>query len=260
MWLVDHCSLCIEAGETIDHIFVHFKVARSVWSGILSRFGISWVFPSTLTELVVGWEVAPWKKKGMVLWNVSLLAVLWVLWKERNSWVFESIAKSPYFLFIKAMALVISLVKTLPLFRFTPAFNLWEGWKELMGNPGPTGIGGVLRASSSETIWAFWGPVGTADASEAEVRAAHQGLKSLNRDLLDKTIVEGDSLKVVRWLKGVSVPPWRFAHLFYEIQDKIGDSSIILKHIRRLANDVADRLARQGAGRESLILFDFLPP
>ncbi|XP_077222065.1 uncharacterized protein LOC143855898 [Tasmannia lanceolata] len=101
-----------------------------------------------------------------------------------------------------------------------------------MGNPGPSIIGGLLRNEEGEVIWAFGGPIEVADANEAEVRVVHQGIKFLHNVNLNKVVVEGDSLDVIRWLRGVKVVPWRFASLFDEIWDKIGVASISFTHVR----------------------------
>ncbi|XP_077252022.1 uncharacterized protein LOC143891303 [Tasmannia lanceolata] len=129
-----------------------------------------------------------------------------------------------------------------------------------MGNHGPSGIGGLLRNEGGEVIWAFRGPIGVADANEAEVKAMYHGIKLLQNVDLNKIEVEGDSLNVIRWLRGSKAIPWRFASLFDEIRERIGVASVSFCHVRRSANAEADRLAREGVSKESFELFDFLPP
>ncbi|XP_077215790.1 uncharacterized protein LOC143850421 [Tasmannia lanceolata] len=212
------------------------------------------------------------------------------LWKERNSRNFEGIAKSPHWLYMKVIALAISWARCLLSFRFVSAFSSWEGWREVcfsrerrhkivqrweppppgmvklnfdgacFGNLGPAGVGGLCRNDHGEVEWAYSGPIGSFDASEAEVRAVFYGIKGLKGEMLDKTIVEGDSLNVIRWLKGGVPPPWRFSSIFDEIDDLISGSSIVFKHGRRSANGEADSLARRGVRCLDLEWFDYLPP
>ncbi|XP_077225513.1 uncharacterized protein LOC143858674 isoform X3 [Tasmannia lanceolata] len=174
--------------------------------------------------------------------------------------------------------------------RFISSYDLWHGWKEIcyseerrqkamlkwepphvgfiklnfdsssLGNPGPSGIGGVLRNENGEVVWAFAGPIGVADALEAEVRAVHQGMILLGQEILGNLVVEGDLLNVIRWLKGTSSHPWRFDHYFDEIKDCIGDAAVIFRHVRRLANDIANWLAREGVSKDALALLGDLPP
>ncbi|XP_077214115.1 uncharacterized protein LOC143848958 [Tasmannia lanceolata] len=191
---------------------------------------------------------------------------------------------------MKIIALSISWARTLPAFRFVSAFDLWEGWRVVcfsreirhrivqrweappidmfkinfdgssIGNPGPGGVGGLCRDACGEVVRAFSGPFGVCDASEAEVMAVYHGIKRLERDSMDSTIVEGDSLNVIRWLKGLVLPPWRFSSIFEEIDDLIAGTSIVFNHFWRSANGEADSLVRSGVRRLELEWFDFLPP
>ncbi|XP_077223372.1 uncharacterized protein LOC143856976 [Tasmannia lanceolata] len=129
-----------------------------------------------------------------------------------------------------------------------------------LGNPGPSGVGGLCRDSSCLVMWAYFGPIGICDSSEAEVRAAFHGIKHLNKDSYNKVVVEGDSLNVISWLSGKVAPPWRFLSFFDEISDLTFGSSIAFNHVRRSANGEADALARSGVHRLSLEWFDYLPP
>ncbi|XP_077217851.1 uncharacterized protein LOC143852355 [Tasmannia lanceolata] len=126
-----------------------------------------------------------------------------------------------------------------------------------MRNHSPAGIGRVCRDSYGSVLWGYSGSIGNYDANEAEARAAYMGIKRLDKDALDKAIVEGDSRKVDKWLSGVSIPPWRFAPYFDEIYDiTLG----LYRHVRRSANSEADRLAKDGVGKLGVEWFDFLSP
>ncbi|XP_077232605.1 uncharacterized protein LOC143869951 [Tasmannia lanceolata] len=206
----------------------------------------------------------------------------WFIWKERNSRVFEGVAKSSFWIFIKIISAVISWARSLPLFHFVLAYDLWEGWQTIckegiskvkiiqpwlpppegmiklnfdgssLGNPGDAGIGGLCRDSEGDVLWAFSGPIGVADSNEAEVRAVHCGIKSLDLSVLDKVIVEGDSSNIILWLLSAASPPWRFLSFFEELDDLVLLSSITFRHVRRSANSEADSLARSGVFRPSL--------
>ncbi|XP_077222175.1 uncharacterized protein LOC143856017 [Tasmannia lanceolata] len=128
-----------------------------------------------------------------------------------------------------------------------------------LGNPGSSGIGGLCRDSMGVVLWAYSGPIGICDSNEAEVLAAFQGIKHLDREFYDKVIAEGASSNVIRWLSGAIAPRWRFISFFEEISDLISGSSIVFRHVRRSANCEADSLARAGVSRLGFEWFDFLP-
>ena len=43
--LVSWCCMCKEAGESIDHLFLHFPVASEMWATMFNLFGLTWVMP-----------------------------------------------------------------------------------------------------------------------------------------------------------------------------------------------------------------------
>jgi hypothetical protein len=53
--IVDRCCLCKRDGESVDHILLHCNLASALWNNIFSRFGISWVMPRSVLDLVACW-------------------------------------------------------------------------------------------------------------------------------------------------------------------------------------------------------------
>ena len=52
-------------------------------------FGVSWVFPHSVKETLIGWRGSFVGKKRKVTWQMGLLCLFWVIWKARNSITFE---------------------------------------------------------------------------------------------------------------------------------------------------------------------------
>ena len=52
-------------------------------------FGVSWVFPHSVKETLIGWRGSFVGKKRKVTWQMGLLCLFWVIWKARNSIAFE---------------------------------------------------------------------------------------------------------------------------------------------------------------------------
>jgi len=43
--VIEWCCMCKKNGESIDHLLLHCKVVRDLWSYILVLFGVEWVMP-----------------------------------------------------------------------------------------------------------------------------------------------------------------------------------------------------------------------
>jgi len=53
--VIEWCCLCKKSRESIDHLLLHCEVARDLWSYILILFGVEWVIPRTVLELLKSW-------------------------------------------------------------------------------------------------------------------------------------------------------------------------------------------------------------
>jgi hypothetical protein len=52
--MINRCYMCKRTGESVDHLLLHCDVASSLWSSLFSRFGMSWVMPRRVIDLLVG--------------------------------------------------------------------------------------------------------------------------------------------------------------------------------------------------------------
>jgi hypothetical protein len=85
--LVDWCCLCKEDGETIDHLFLHCKVARELWNSVFNLFGVVWVMPRKVVELLWCWQGSLGRHRE--IWKATPHCLMWCLWRERNARTFE---------------------------------------------------------------------------------------------------------------------------------------------------------------------------
>ena len=85
--LVDWCCLCKEDGETIDHLFLHCKVARELWNSVFNLFGVAWVMPRKVVELLWCWQGSLGRHRE--IWKATPHCLMWCLWRERNARTFE---------------------------------------------------------------------------------------------------------------------------------------------------------------------------
>lgn len=84
------CKFCAAHIETLDHLFLHCVPVWLLWSNILSWWGVKWVTPSSTKDLLMWWKDWKLKKIKRKIWDVIPMAVIWTIWKLRNSRVFEN--------------------------------------------------------------------------------------------------------------------------------------------------------------------------
>ena len=75
---VDWCTMCRHCCETIDHLLLHCEMAYQLWSFIFKTFGLSWVIPRSILDLLFGW----WNwmgKHSSQIWNLVPLCILWCI-------------------------------------------------------------------------------------------------------------------------------------------------------------------------------------
>ena len=91
--LVNWCCLCRCDEETVDHLLLHCKFVHTLWSEVLSFFGVQLVMPKTVVSLLSTW----WNWLGNQssnVWNMVLACLMWLTWKERNARTFEDINRT----------------------------------------------------------------------------------------------------------------------------------------------------------------------
>ena len=85
--IVSWCCMYKANGESIDHLFIHCPVARELWSAVFCTFGVLWVMPQTVRELIEGWQ---WlKHHHNQIWTAVPHCIMCCLWRERSSRTFE---------------------------------------------------------------------------------------------------------------------------------------------------------------------------
>jgi hypothetical protein len=64
-----------------------------LWGFVFQKFGIHWVLPAKILDLLFGWY--NWfGKHSSDIWNLVPLCLMWSLWQERNRRIFEDLEKS----------------------------------------------------------------------------------------------------------------------------------------------------------------------
>ncbi len=116
------------------------------------------------------------------------------------------------------------------------------------GNPGPAGIGAILKSPNGEVLYTGSEYLGHTTNNVAEYQAVLLGLKGALTLGVASIEVRADSELLIKQLKGeyrVKSPGLR--PLFEEAKRLLTRfASVKLTHVRRELNGEADRLANQG--------------
>jgi len=89
--VVEWCVMCKKHGESVDHLLLHCDVAWIVWSSFYRLFGVEWVMPSSVVDLLSAWGTLLVRGPVHRIWKQVHLCVLWGLWRERNSRLFDDV-------------------------------------------------------------------------------------------------------------------------------------------------------------------------
>lgn len=110
------------------------------------------------------------------------------------------------------------------------------------GNLGLSGFGCILRDANSHVMGVKGGPLGVMDVMQAETMGLLEGLKLARDKGAMGCLIEGDSLSVICWGKGEMYGSWRLNHLISKIRCIKRDIAVVLLHVPRVQNSLADRI------------------
>ena len=86
--------MCKCNGESVDHLLLHYPIASDLWSMILVLFGVSWVMPKFVVELLARWQGHFGRYRNGHIWMIIPHCLMWCIWWERNSRSFEDTESS----------------------------------------------------------------------------------------------------------------------------------------------------------------------
>jgi hypothetical protein len=83
--VIKWCCMCKNSGESIEHLLLYCEVARDLWSYILTLFGVEWVMPRIVLELLISWGASFGYGPTKEVWLLVPLCLMWCIWRERNA-------------------------------------------------------------------------------------------------------------------------------------------------------------------------------
>ncbi|RVW76404.1 Molybdopterin biosynthesis protein CNX1 [Vitis vinifera] len=95
----DICKLCMKHGETVDHLFLHCSLTIGLWHRLFQSAKMDWVSPRSISDMLSSnFNGFGSSKRGIVLWQNACIALMWVVWRERNARIFEDKARNSEYL------------------------------------------------------------------------------------------------------------------------------------------------------------------
>lgn len=270
------CCFCNLEEENTDHLFLLCSRVNVLWYNIFRKEGLVWASPNSLLTVFEEW---PNWISGMdsKIWSVIPYAFVWSVWMERNSVIFrdkgvqmqgvEDMIGMRIAWWIKSVwphcpfdadqiYRNLSDIR-MPSSNAIPRQVLWappdigvikcnvDGASK--GNPGNSGIGGVIRDSNKKWLGYFALGIGFAWAYEAEVKAILHGLLFCQQFLFKNVILESDSTIAIGWVLSRDKRPWKLLNELNQIDYLLHEVNCLeVRHTFREANSEADLLANTG--------------
>jgi hypothetical protein len=91
--VINRCYMCKKTGESVDHLLLYCDVASVLWSSLFNHFGMSWVMPIRVIDLLTCWWSSG-RSRSAAVWKMTLICLFWCLWRERNNRSFEDLESS----------------------------------------------------------------------------------------------------------------------------------------------------------------------
>lgn len=85
----NRCLMCLHHVDSVSHLFIHCRVAASVWSFLLSRFHLHWVTPRLMSDLIWLWSNGVGRVlsgKANTIWSCVPFAVFLVPVEGEKHW------------------------------------------------------------------------------------------------------------------------------------------------------------------------------
>ena len=92
--LVNWCCLCKGDGEIVDQLLLHCHFLREFWDMMLALFGVQWVMPQKVVDVLACWQGSYGRHRYSRIWMCIPHCLMWYIWRERNAGSFEGCALS----------------------------------------------------------------------------------------------------------------------------------------------------------------------
>jgi hypothetical protein len=87
--IMDWCCMCKTSGESVNHLLLHCPVAGDLWNMIFSIFGVPWIMPRSVADLLYYWNGRLGRSEAGKIWRAMPHCIMWCIWHERNARTFN---------------------------------------------------------------------------------------------------------------------------------------------------------------------------
>jgi hypothetical protein len=74
--------MCKSSGESVNHLLLHCYVAQELCTFIFNVFGVSWVMPRGVEDLLACWPGRSGMSESGIIWKAIPHCLIWGLWQE----------------------------------------------------------------------------------------------------------------------------------------------------------------------------------
>ena len=91
----DICKLCMKYEELTYHLFLHCPLMMGLWHRLVRIVKMDWVPPKSIFDMMtINFKGLGRSKRGLVLCQSTCIALIWIVWRERNVRIFEDKARN----------------------------------------------------------------------------------------------------------------------------------------------------------------------
>nr|GMD43908.1 putative RNA-directed DNA polymerase [Ipomoea batatas] len=256
------CSKCVDADETIDHIFRECPMAVDVWTELLSL---------DIRNKMASLDLDSWLQlnvKGVInsnhgdKWPVVFATAMWWIWRWRNDLAFtgkETPMSGKIELIIEYSRGINMAFANLQYGRnMANKQDVILSWqppednKVVLNIDGSfnvrqhkAGCGGVLRDKAGSWLGGFTSKLMTQHVIESEAWGLLKGMQWAWNKGIRNIEIQMDSKDVINWITGTEQPRGPLRNIIHSCRQWINKSWIVsIKHVYREQNAVADGLAK----------------
>ncbi|WJZ97307.1 hypothetical protein VitviT2T_015918 [Vitis vinifera] len=125
----DICILCMKHGESADHIFLHCSLTIGLWHRLFQLAKMDWVPPRSILDMMyIKFNGFGSSKRGIALWQAANIALIRIVWRERNARIFEDKARNSEALWDSIVFLASLWAYCSKVFKGTPLNALLLDW------------------------------------------------------------------------------------------------------------------------------------